>query len=45
MTVRIAFKEAVFDAIAEEMRADASVFYMATNPPATLIAEFGPGRV
>jgi pyruvate/2-oxoglutarate/acetoin dehydrogenase E1 component len=39
------FAAAIDSATAEEMRRDASVFLMATSPPAQLLAEFGPARV
>lgn len=39
------YDAALLDAVAEEMRRDARVFFMATNPPRPLSEEFGPGRV
>jgi pyruvate dehydrogenase E1 component beta subunit len=43
--LRLRFAAAVDEAIATEMRADPSVFVMATQPPEPLAAEFGLDRV
>ena len=42
---RISFATALEQAMAEEMRRDERVYFMATAPSASLLQEFGPTRV
>jgi pyruvate/2-oxoglutarate/acetoin dehydrogenase E1 component len=41
----LTYAEAAVEAIAEEMRRDAKIFYMSTEPIAPLLAEFGETRI
>src|SRR5271169_842018 len=41
----LTYAEAGIEAVAEEMRRDAKIFYMSTDPITPLLAEFGDGRI
>src|ERR1700758_4620534 len=41
----LTYNEAAVEAIAEEMRRDPKIFYMSTDPIASLVKEFGPERI
>ena len=41
----LSYNEAAVEAIAEEMRRDPKIFYMSTDPIASLLGEFGPQRI
>src|SRR6201996_443764 len=41
----LTYNEAALEAIAEEMRRDPKIFYMSTDPTASLVKEFGPERI
>jgi len=41
----LSYNAAGFEAIAEEMRRDAKIFHLSTDPPGSLLSEFGAERV
>jgi acetoin:2,6-dichlorophenolindophenol oxidoreductase subunit beta len=41
----LSYNEAAVEAVAEEMRRDAKIFYMSTDPIPPLLREFGPQRI
>ena len=41
----LTYAEAALEAVAEEMRRDARIFYMSTDPIGPLLQEFGEKRI